>query len=360
MSYNPASGAMKARFRADLNRWEVRTTIQGKRVSTYGRSEPEALEKAQIRLEASPSYPAEPTLAEYGLRSYLPTKKGHSTAYQAKLAWAFDRLMPTLGKLRLSEVTRPALQKTFDNLKLSRQSKLDLKGILHGVLELAVADGLIQVNAAKYIALPPSRKRPIKPYNAEELARLIVASEGFGCRNAIILAALLGLRRGECLGVKWSDIKDGMLQVESQGDGRALKTHSSYRSIPLPDGLVGLLDGPQSGYISKVRDLHNITGCAASPAKKLRARGFHRVVDVAGVRGGLTFHSLRHSCSTLLVAHGCHPFVKDSILGHAKQTMGEHYTDYTSFRAQQLAALTAVYADVRLHMAGVASGVKIA
>ena len=348
---------MKARYREQLRTWEVRITVQGKRVSIYGPSEAEALEKAQIRLESSPSYPAEPTLAEFGLRSYLPTKSGHSTAYQAKLAWAFDRLMPQIGKLRLSEVTRPVLQNT---MTLSRQSKVDLRGILHGVLELAVADGLIQVNAAKYVSLPPSRKRPIKPYNAEELARLILASEGFGCRNAIVLAALLGLRRGECLGVKWSDIKDGMLSVENQGDGRALKTHSSYRSIPLPDGLIDLLDGPRAGYISKVRDLHNITGCAANPAKKLRARGFHRVVDVAGIRDGLTFHSLRHSCSTLLVAHGCHPFVKDSILGHAKQTMGEHYTDYTSFRAQQMAALTAVYADVRLHMNGVASGVKIA
>lgn len=185
---------------------------------------------------------------------------------------------------------------------------------------------------------------------SDDFARLLMASEGMVCKNALYLCAFLGLRPNEAIGAKWSDIQDGILRVRQQGEGEDLKTGNAYRDLPLPAGLIELLDGPRRGYISPVRDRGNLVGHKANPAKGLKARGFHRAVQEAGLRQGPTVHDLRHSCSTLLVKNGAHPYVKDSILGHAKQDMGQHYSNYADFVDEQRAALSKVFADIRQHL----------
>lgn len=341
----------KAKYRPDLKRWMIRVTIDGQRKSIYGLSEEEALEKARQSLKdaetrslSSPSWTGTPTLAEFAMRSYLPTIVHRSKAHQDAVTWAFGKFLPELGKMPVDTIKRPDIQRVIDGLTVG--SKKDVLAKLHAVMELAIDDELIARNPCRAVVLPKQHRKPKQVFTAEELARLIVASEGMVCRNAILFGCL-GVCRGESLGIKWP-LKDTVKIVE-QLDGADLKTENRYREIPLPTGFVELLDGPRWGYVVKCRDLGNITGMKANPDKKLRARGFHRAVELAGLKPGRTFHDLRHSVSTLLVQKGCHPFVKDAILGHTKQSMSAYYTSYPDLMAQMRTALDAVFGDIREH-----------
>lgn len=66
-----------------------------------------------------------------------------------------------------------------------------------------------------------------------------------------------GLRIGECVGLKWSDVKKGRLYIRRQADNRGVrewtKTSSGYRDIPLTDEALRLLD-----VIKKYNDDHNL------------------------------------------------------------------------------------------------------
>ena len=66
-----------------------------------------------------------------------------------------------------------------------------------------------------------------------------------------------GLRIGECVGLKWSDVKKGRLYIRRQADNRGVrewtKTSSGYRDIPLTDEALRLLD-----IIKKYNEDHNL------------------------------------------------------------------------------------------------------
>jgi integrase len=61
---------------------------------------------------------------------------------------------------------------------------------------------------------------------------------------------------------------------------------------------------------------------SANPAEALRAHRKHQLEERVGL-SGLTFHSLRHTCATLLLSKNVNPKIFQEMLGHAtiSQTM---------------------------------------
>ncbi|HEX6236489.1 MAG TPA: site-specific integrase, partial [Acidimicrobiales bacterium] len=81
---------------------------------------------------------------------------------------------------------------------------------VHIVLRKALADaerlGLVVRNAAAAAKPPVARKRDHTTWSAEELARFLRAVEGKRLSAAFVLLATTGMRRGEALGLRWSDV----------------------------------------------------------------------------------------------------------------------------------------------------------
>jgi integrase len=165
----------------------------------------------------------------------------------------------------------------------------------------------------------------------------------------VTIAYRTGMRRGEVLGLQWRDIDLAstapMLSVARQllaiQDGQPVvgppKTETSRRRIMLDAGTAGLLHSlhatqsgdwviqckhecpPSPNWITKV--MHN--AC-------LRAEIPHR-----------SFHSLRHTHATLLLAAGVNPKVVQERLGHAhiEMTLGIYGHVLPSMQAAAVAAL---------------------
>src|SRR5262249_14935798 len=133
------------------------------------------------------------------------------------------------------------------------------------------------------------------------------------------MTLLLGLRKGEILGLRWDDINldtatiriGGTLQRHSGKLHRERpKTNGSEAAMPIPANIVSALrSAPHQGeYVFTTS-----TGTAIEPSNL--SREFKKILRSTNLPD-IRFHDLRHSCATFLIAEGIHIRVVMEILRH--------------------------------------------
>lgn len=312
---------MRTRKHPARNLYETRLTVEGKTKSFYGSTIEQAEQKADAFIESlrSPSL-QEPTLAEFYDAAYLPTVAGHSPKWRQQIAWAWGKVPAHIQHSDLREITRHDLQRFLTGLKLGRTSIGHVRKVLHAVFNLAEADDLVPKNPMRAVKLAPARNVVQAPYSPAEIAAVIAYSRGYAHANAVMLAAFMGLRLGETLGAKWSDIEGGVLNVRRQTTG-ALKTASSARRIPVPSGLV--FEPNDTEWIVPVRNPRNVQGTLGE-AGKGGTRGYMASAYKAGVTYR-PFHGLRRFAATELERQGCPQGLISAILGHSSGNVTRLY-----------------------------------
>ena len=150
-----------------------------------------------------------------------------------------------------------------------------------------------------------------------------------------MLALVTGMRRGELLGLKWSDVNfaEGVISVrrslvELKGEGiieSEPKTSKGYRSILLPAFALAVLKEHQERQAVlrqrasqwKDRDYVFCTSHGTPFAAANLRTMFKEVLKKAGLPD-IRFHDLCHSVATLLLSIGTHPKVVQELLGHGQ------------------------------------------
>ena len=172
-----------------------------------------------------------------------------------------------------------------------------------------------------------------------EVRRLLDAADD-RWRPIIQLAVFTGLRQGELLGLRWSDIDWNSRQVHVRRAWRSgafvePKTANSYRVVDIPGLVLHDLKKWKLRCPHGEADLvfPNGAGHPESHANLLQ-RGFYPALRRAGLRR-IRFHDLRHTFASLLLANGEDIVRVSRLLGHAspKITLGvyahmlptEHY-----------------------------------
>jgi integrase len=225
-----------------------------------------------------------------------------------------------------------------------------IRRVLRTVLSQAVTDGLTGRNVAKLVKLPPIRKRKRKAWTSEEARRFLESARDAGdpYYAAYVLVLVLGLRKGEMLGVGWSevDLDAGELAVgwQVQRVGRRLvrretKTPGSDATLPLPDICVVALrqhHAAQEKARAEAGNAWHDFGLvfATRYGTPVEPRNFNRWWDrrcaAAGVRK-ITVHDARRTCGSLLADLDVHPRVAMQILRHAQFAITmEIYTEVST------------------------------
>lgn len=237
-----------------------------------------------------------------------PTLK-YSTIHQYNYLLA-THILPAVGDSRLCDLSREQLQPlVLSKLRdgLAWETVAHIKNVLSNVLGKAVEWGYLHENAARLVRLPrrgPQKQRPfLRP---EEVQRLLAAlSEP--SRSIVILLVLTGLRIGELLALRWSDVdfSESCLRVhQTVYDGRfdTPKTQASAAPLPLSQEAVYTLRRLVSGGAADGLVFANRNGGALNPRNLLRR--VLRPACVAAEVPSITWHSLRHTHATLLAAQG--------------------------------------------------------
>jgi integrase len=210
-----------------------------------------------------------------------------------------------------------------------------IRAVLSTALAHGVREDLITRNVASAVRLRTPRSSTFIPFTASEARRYLAAAATHRHNALFELALRTGVRRGEVLGLQWSDVdlRTGHLDVRrtlASVDGtlafQPTKTPSSQRRILLPAACIRSLknyrtrqnlDRQRAGAAWHDLDLvfANSRGKPLDPVFVYRTHC--TICDLAGLRH-IRFHDLRHTCATLLLEEGVELITIKDLLGHAQ------------------------------------------
>jgi integrase len=193
---------------------------------------------------------------------------------------------------------------------------------------------LIARNVAKDAKLPQAKKRKVKPPTPAQLGAFLDASHGERLYPLLVLAGYSGLRRGELVGLKWSDLdmSTGKIVVARQISSVNYQVEESDAKTEAGQDRTVFID-------QVVREM--LTGWAATQLteKAMWGAEYHdggwmftredglplhpdRVTKVASRllrRAGLeaTLHGLRHFWAAALISSGADISAVSKAMGHA-------------------------------------------
>ncbi len=262
--------------------------------------------------------------------AHLPTLARSTRTNYARF---YDHhLRPYLGELALRNLT-PGLVARWQADRLAEgagrvavRRALDLLG---SILQRALEDELILRNPVRLVRkAPPGQRtevRPLAPATIESM-RAYLADQGSENpqRDATLLSVLAyaGLRPGEALALRWSDVRENTLYVQrsiSYGEEKATKTKAD-RTVRLLDALRRdlaewrLASGrpPETALVFPAGD----GGAWTLPAyQSWRRRAFARAIKASGIEHARPY-DLRHSFASLLLHEGRNVIYVARQLGH--------------------------------------------
>jgi integrase len=336
-------------------RWRGRLPADesGKRPWFSGKTQAEALEaKRTLESERTKGLQAKaPTVESFG-SDWLEIIKRHR---KAKTAQSYGEMLrqhitPTFGAMSLKKVTPRLVQKWVDTLsdKYSPHTVRNAYLRLHAIFELAVRDRLVEFNPCKDIELPKLQSDNLHSLSADHVSTLLKYVDTHRQGVLVYIYVCLGLRKGEGLGLKWSDVDwekktitlkrqvQEQKKTETQARVRIVeytKTDASLRTLPLTEKLYEKLKAHQANQLEEQlltgwKDQGLIfptsNGTPMSPSNFWKMfQSILRFAELPKMR----VHDLRRTTASLLTQAGVQEVVIEAILGHAPGSMTRHYID---------------------------------
>lgn len=358
--------------------WVAQISIKGVLVRRRCKTDKEALakldelrDKRRRRLNLTEKNPLFADWFETWLMGNRKVKAGTRDSYRITVT---RYALPTLGRYRLHEITGELLQDWVNELDaqgLAPNTIRNAHARVRACLGRAVRNRMIDTNPAQGLDLPSGRKRMPMALTEDEARALLEVLQLHRLYALYVLALTFGLRQGELLALKWSDIswKAGTITIRrtlrrtgAKTTEDTTKTEAGERVLDLDDDQVRVLrahwtNQEEERVIFERRE-------AARPASERRAwnkdrrifcneegreiaargllRQFESLKAAAGLPDQLVFHDLRHTAGSLMLARGHDMLDVSKILGHSSPavTMKIYAHSYTAKRRKATADLS--------------------
>lgn len=279
------------------------------------------------------------TVAEFiarWLQDWAATNTSNKT-YQRYEQILRRHVEPHIGKLAIQKVRAADVQSIQAKLAkagLADRTRLHVHRVLHRMLKHAAQWGVVQQNVAALIDAPTVAGKEIDILTPATLKKVLTSVQGRPIYPVAITALGTGMRRSEILALRWQDIDldGGVLRVERSLEQtkrggllfKAPKTRHGRRTITLPASLVttfrahwkaqqeqrlmlGLGKAPPESLVFCEHD-----GSPRSP--NALTKEWSTLMGKASLRA--TFHSLRHTHASTLIASGLDVLTISRRLGH--------------------------------------------
>ena len=264
-------------------------------------------------------------------------------------------IIPMIGKKKMVELTRGDVQELYNQTAAQYTSTARaVKSLMNISMRYAVDKKVIANNPEESVDLPRAkRKQPFhtrsidvqKTLTIEQVLLLIEESKKSPIYLQVLFNVLMGLRRQEIIGVKYSDIDfiNRTLSLKTQlgqkrdrtGSGRKsltkqdikLKTKSSKRVIPIPDLVLEAILEERELYEKHKRrrkqEFQDLGYVCCSTYGRPRSKDFHwsyykQLLKDCGLPD-IRWHDLRATFCTILLKSDFNPKAVAKLMGHAKE-----------------------------------------
>ena len=304
------------------------------------------------RLTASVHGGGNMTLREY-ISFWQETYDRHQsrpTTYAAHNYVFKNHIIPGLGATQLSELTSEMVgefleeRKRFGNHRrsgfgLGEETMRHIHRLLQQCLDQAIRDGLLIENPAKAFRYRKSTTVKANIMTPLEMEDYLDAAEQLGYLPMFMLALTAGLRQGELIALKWSD-----LDIESRtltiAENRAvvrrelMEYGNQTRTITLTLEVIGLLIMEHSKHPSSpLMFMHPATLKPYSP--QMVRRMHNEIIQEAGI-DHIRYVDLRHTCAILALKNGTDAKELAQMLGHYRPTITrQNYEPYLLYTAKK-------------------------
>ena len=259
-----------------------------------------------------------------------------------------------IGHKPLSSLTTADIQKFYNKIKKEGRMKPKRDGsyeladsmvrkihmMLHEALDTAVRERLIAKNPTNGTTIPKTNYPEKQILGDEQLETFLeeIKKEEYWC-DFFYVEVMVGLRRGEICGLKWSDIdfSANKLRVErsvgiKKGGGISIgetKTNTGIRTIIMPPSVSDVLQRRKQKAISAW-----VFPSFLNPEQPIHPEAAYRKLKVILKHAGLPmirFHDLRHTFATHAMKGGVDAKTLSGILGHTNANFTlDTYTHVTS------------------------------
>lgn len=252
-----------------------------------------------------------------------------------------NHLIPALGHIALRDLTNDQVQQLIDHLIPSHAPRTirNIMTPLQEALDTARKSGKVKQNAARDVEFPPAKSPDLYQMAPDEIQRFldVVRGERY---EALYWLAVLGLREGELLGLRWAnvDLECGEIKVtgavqrvgqpgeKSRMQFVSVKTPRAIRVVRLPADWLHMLrihrarqdeERQVQGWQEHDLVFPSIRGTPLEP-QNLVNRYFKPALSRAGLPAErIRFHDLRHAAASMLIALGYDARTVADILGHS-------------------------------------------
>lgn len=324
----------------------------------YAKSEPEAKRKLRELKKDAAKGLVKSTSRRFGdyADQWLYTFKLHSvedSSFDKYESAYLTHIKPAFGKMQLASIHSEQLQKLL--VEKSQTLSLTVVKIIYIILSeifsYAHSEGDLSRNPMHNVKMPKKAtfkpEREIVALESDEVRAVERIAEmknknGRPCimqAHALVFLVHTGLRCGEFLALKWSDIdfesrivtvnknmsmvydrdKDGVRIKHKKARIKCTKTASGNRIVPLNTKAIAALNSLKAVY----REMDIVSNSVAVTRKgttlssdQLR-RVLRRVLAYAGIDKPFTLHQLRHTFATQALNAGIPITVVSKWLGHA-------------------------------------------
>ncbi len=282
-------------------------------------------------------------------RSGEPYKPSALRAYGQALS---TKLLPELGHLRLSAITRNSIQDLIDRLVAEGLAPSTVRNAilpLRAIYRRLISRSEVLLNPTLGLALPAvraTRERVAHPTEAQALLEALRPED----RPVWATALYAGLRRGELQALRWCDVdlEAGLIRVERSWDAKEgpilPKSRAGRRRVPLARPLRAHLAAHRlRGSLERELVFGRDGGKAlASDALTRRARTAWRRAGLAPI--GL--HECRHTYAAFMIAAGVNAKALSSYMGHSSITVTlDRYGHLMPGNEDEAAAMLAAYLE---------------
>lgn len=222
-------------------RW--RQMVDGKTRTITAKSMPELKEKVK-KVADLPIIKNKIKVSEWfekWLEIYIKPLKKQATYYQYKILYE-QHIFPIIGNRLITSVKQYDIQQIIAKMNekgLSTWTMKHVRKILHTAFDRAFKDKLIPENPVVDIEIPKKQAKPRKTITASELKILFENLKNTRWYWAFRFMLVTGLRRGELLALRWSDIdyenKRIIVDESNSASGLGDTKNSKVHYVPLSE-----------------------------------------------------------------------------------------------------------------------------